>query len=178
MEEKIIIAGFGGQGILFLGKLICQSGMESGLNVTYFPSYGAEVRGGTANCNVILSDKEIPSPVIETADTLLALNEQSLLKFESLLNPGGLLVMNSSLIKTGQKRKDITVISIPASNIAYDLGNTKVANIVMLGLYNKAKGLLDNDKIIKNIQGSLAEFNIKAFDLGYNYKSSQERISI
>lgn len=178
MEEKIIIAGFGGQGILFLGKLICQAGMETGFNVTYFPSYGAEVRGGTANCNVILSDKDIASPVIETADTLLAMNELSLVKFESMLNPGGLLLLNSSLIKVAPKRRDVNIKSIPASNIAYDLGNTKAANIVMLGLYSKERSLLDNDKIMKNIKGPLADLNIKAFNFGCNFESNQERILI
>lgn len=169
MEEKIIIAGFGGQGILFLGKLICQAGMEKGLHVTFFPSYGAEVRGGTANCHVILSDKRVAQPVVEKADTLIIMSEPSLLKFESLLIPKGLLIFNSSLIKINLKRDDIFIESIPASDMAYKLGDVGSANMVMLGRYIKCRGLIPFESIERNIRGPKRDINLKAISIGVEY---------
>jgi 2-oxoglutarate ferredoxin oxidoreductase subunit gamma len=170
MEEKIIIAGFGGQGILFLGKLISQSGILAGLNTTYIPSYGAEVRGGTAHCHVVLSDSEIASPVIEKPDTLIMMNEPSFVKFEKIINSGGLIISNSSLISAKQKRNDVTEKFISATNIAEGLGNAKVANIVMLGFYSRLKNIISKDIILKNITGPLVELNRKAFNAGYEYE--------
>lgn len=165
MEEKIIISGFGGQGIMFLGKLICQAGMEAGFHVTYIPSYGAEVRGGTANCHVILSDKPIASPVIGKATTLIMMNEPSLLRFEHLLTPGGLLLINSSLVNTKPKRSDVQIESIPATDMAYKLGDVRVTNMVMLGKYIACRDLLSREIIVRNLKGPLADLNIKAVDL-------------
>lgn len=176
MEEKIIIAGFGGQGIMFLGKLICQVGMEEKYNVTYIPSYGAEVRGGTANCNVVLSDKAIASPVVDMASTLIVMNELSFLKYEKQILPGGLLLYNSSLIHVKPNRKDVLIESVSASNIAYDLGNIRVANIVMLGRYMAIKKILKKEDVIKNITGPLKDLNIKAFDAGFNCASEKAAI--
>lgn len=170
MEEKIIIAGFGGQGIMFLGKLICQAGMEEGYNVTFMPSYGAEVRGGTANCHVIISDSSIASPVITEATTLLIFNDPSLLKFEKNLVPDGFLLYNSSLVNVKPARKDIEISSVPATETAYKAGSTKSTNMVMLGRYAAYKKILSREKIIKNIKGISGEINLKAFDAGYRYE--------
>lgn len=166
MEEKIIIAGFGGQGIMFLGKLICQAGMEEGFQVTYIPSYGAEVRGGTANCHVVLSDNPIASPVVEKATTLIIMNEPSLQKFESFLSPGGLLLVNSSLINIKSERKDVRIEAIPATDLAYEAGDVRVTNMVMLGKYITCKTLLSRESAVKNIRGPLADLNVKAVDTG------------
>lgn len=166
MEEKIIIAGFGGQGIMFTGKLICQAGMKKGFNVTYLPSYGAEVRGGTAHCNVVVSDNLIASPVVEAADTLIMMNEPSLLKFESLLRPEGLVLFNSTLINVSPRRNDISAVAVPATAIAYQLGNVKVANMVMLGKYIASKEFLPVEEVKDMIKGPLSDLNTEAISEG------------
>ena len=130
---SLLIAGFGGQGILFAGKLLAQSAMLEGRHVTWFPSYGAEIRGGTANCTVIISDDMIGSPVVRQPDSLLIMNEASMKKFEPLLKPQGLLIINTSLIKELPERPDIEIIKIKASDIAEEFGNSQIANMVMLG---------------------------------------------
>lgn len=165
MQEKIIIAGFGGQGIMFLGKLISQAGMEMGFNVTYIPSYGAEVRGGVANCHVVLSDKTIASPVVGIATTLIIMNEPSLLRFESSLIPNGLLLINSSLINIQPKRQDIQIESIPATDMAYELGDVRVTNMIMLGRYIRCRNILSRDVVVRNLKGPLADLNLKAMDI-------------
>lgn len=134
-EERVIIAGFGGQGIMFMGKLLCYAGMLEGKQVTYMPSYGAEVRGGTAYCNVIISAEEIASPVVAEPTSAIIMNLPSLVKFEPMLLKKGLLVVNSSLVSRPPKRKDLEVIAIQATGIADGLGNTRVANMVALGAY-------------------------------------------
>lgn len=130
---SLLIAGFGGQGILFAGKLLAQSAMLEGRHVTWFPSYGAEIRGGTANCTVIISDDMIGSPVVRQPDSLLIMNEASMKKFEPLLKPQGLLIINTSLIKNLPERSDIEIIKIKATDIAEEFGSSQIANMVMLG---------------------------------------------
>ncbi|MDP3296726.1 MAG: 2-oxoacid:acceptor oxidoreductase family protein [Thermodesulfovibrionia bacterium] len=130
---SLLIAGFGGQGILFAGKLLAQSAMLEGRHVTWFPSYGAEIRGGTANCTVIISDDMIGSPVVRQPDLLLIMNEASMKKFEPLLKPQGLLIINTSLIKNLPNRSDIEIIKIKATDIAEEFGGSQIANMVMLG---------------------------------------------
>lgn len=132
MEHRILVAGFGGQGILFLAKLLAYSGMIEGKEVTWFPSYGAEVRGGTANCTVIVSDEMIGSPVVRNPEILLVMNTASLNKFQPRLKENGLLLYDSSLIKNPELRSDIKVLGVPAGDIAATLGNMKYANMVML----------------------------------------------
>ncbi len=134
--EKIIIAGFGGQGIILAGKLLAQTAMRAEKEVTFMPSYGAEVRGGTANCMVTISDEKIACPVISRPDSLIAMNKASLNKFGPRLKDGGLLIINSSLIDSEpQLSKSIEIISVPADQLAVELGNQKAANMVMLGAY-------------------------------------------
>jgi 2-oxoglutarate ferredoxin oxidoreductase subunit gamma len=133
MTEKIILAGFGGQGVLLAGKLLCIAGMREGKFVSHIPSYGAEMRGGTANCQVIISDEEIASPVVFHPDIAIVLNTPSLIKFESRVRPGGLLIYNSSLIDVKPSRDDITVVDIAANDIADNEGSSRSANMAAIG---------------------------------------------
>ena len=171
-KERIICAGFGGQGIMILGKLIAYSGMRNNLNVTWMPSYGAEVRGGTAHCTVIFSNGEIASPTVLMCDTAIIMNGPSLDKFIKKITPGGLLILNSSLADAPIKRKDIKVIRVPMTDIAHSLGNVRVANIVSLGVYMKEKNLFSSDIVKKGIRiafssnKDLITTNLKALKKG------------
>ncbi len=138
-----LIAGSGGQGILFLGKLIAHGAMLTGKKVTWFPSYGAEIRGGTANCTVVVSEDMIGSPVVKTPDILLVLNEASKERFEERVKEGGLMIMDVSLVKTPPGRSDIRVVEIPAAEIAASLGSAKSANMVMFGALLRENSFLD-----------------------------------
>jgi 2-oxoglutarate ferredoxin oxidoreductase subunit gamma len=174
---QLIIAGFGGQGILFIGKLFAHSAMLEGKHVTWFPSYGAEIRGGTANCTVIISNEMIGSPVIHRTNSLLIMNEASMKRFEPQLKPQGLLIMNSSLIKNSPNRLDIETIKVKATDIAEELGNTQVANMVMLGaLVGKTK-IIDPNTISRALREIIPEhkrdiipLNERAFKKGFNLK--------
>lgn len=135
MNEKLIIAGFGGQGVMAMGQLLTYSGMIEDKNVSWLPSYGPEMRGGTANCNVTISSDAVGSPVVVDSTTVIVMNLPSLDKFEASVEPGGKLFVNSSLISKKSTRDDIEVYYIPANDIANELGNTRIANMVMLGAY-------------------------------------------
>jgi len=140
VTKEFIIAGFGGQGIVSSGIILAYAGLLENLNVTFFPSYGAEMRGGTANCSVVVSDEKIASPVVVNPDIVIIMNEPSLLKFEPLVKPGGILFFNQTLIKSRPKRNDIEVIAVEANKIAEELGQGRIANMVMLGaLIKKTK---------------------------------------
>ena len=134
MTEQIIIAGFGGQGVMSMGQLLAYAGMLEGKNVSWLPSYGPEMRGGTANCNVIITDDMVASPIVTQASAVIALNKPSLDKFENAVIPGGMLFVNSSLIDRKSMRGDIEAFYIPANEIADELGSSKVANTVVLAL--------------------------------------------
>ena len=149
MEEKLIIAGFGGQGVMAMGQLLTYAGMIEDKNVSWLPSYGPEMRGGTANCSVILSDEPVGSPVVTDSTASIVLNKPSLDKFENSVVPGGKLFINSSLIDKKSVRNDIDVYYIPANEIAMELGNDKVANMVMLGAFLEATKLVDIESILK-----------------------------
>ena len=158
LYEEVIIAGFGGQGIILAGKLLAQTAMEAGKEVTYMPSYGAEVRGGTANCMVVIAEKEIACPVIGNPSSLIAMNKASLEKFAPRLQESGLLVMNSSLIDTKpQVNGTIRILAVPADEIAVELGNPKVANMVVLGAYLQTRGLLSPDAASKCLPQIIAK---------------------
>jgi 2-oxoglutarate ferredoxin oxidoreductase subunit gamma len=133
MQTEIVIAGFGGQGVLFAGQLLSYAAMDSGKEVTWIPSYGPEMRGGTANCTVIISDEEIGSPNVRMPAAALAMNMPSFDKYESSLKTGGILVVNASLVTRQPVRPDIRVVMVPASEIAETLGNKRMTNMVMLG---------------------------------------------
>lgn len=135
MLEQIIIAGFGGQGVLSLGRMLAESGMAEDKAVTWLPSYGPEMRGGTSNCHVIISDGDIGSPLITKTDVLIVLNKPSLVKFERDVCAGGLVLINSSIIDVKAKREDVRAHYIPASDIANELGDARCANAVLLGAY-------------------------------------------
>lgn len=141
---EIICSGFGGQGVLVAGMILADAGMEEGKHVTWYPSYGSEMRGGTANCNIKMDDKEIPSPYCHDIDILYTLNDAAIDKFESQIKPGGILLVNSSLVRPERKfRHDVTVIKVPASDIANELDNPKGTNIVMLGALSYASHHFD-----------------------------------
>ena len=151
MLVKIVIAGFGGQGILSMGLNLAQAAMFEGKQVTYLPSYGAEVRGGTANCTVAISDEEIASPVASSPEYVIAMNLPSLVRFQNHVETGGLLFINSSLIEKEITRNDIDIVSVPANSIAERLGNSKSANMVMLGAFIKKTGLVSLDSMIDGL---------------------------
>lgn len=133
METSIIIAGFGGQGVLFAGQLLAYAGMDTGKHVTWIPSYGPEMRGGTANCTVIISDEPIGAPVVAQPDVAIALNKPSYDKYEPLVKPGGLLIVNSSIVSQESDRTDIETVYIAANAIAEEFGTVKMLNAVVLG---------------------------------------------
>lgn len=176
MQTEIIIAGFGGQGVLFAGMLLAQAAVEENKQTTWFPAYGAEMRGGTANSTVVISDDEIGSPVVVHPSGLIVLNEQSLNKFLAKPREGAVVVVNSSLCGLNVKKAGSKVICIPASEIAdKELGDGRVTNLVMLGAYLKASGLLKLrsaqnacEKVLKD-KKKLIAINQKALELGYNF---------
>jgi len=175
--EEVIIAGFGGQGIMLAGKLLAQTAMNAGKEVTYMPSYGAEVRRGTANCMVIISDEPIAAPVVSTPDSLIVMNKASLNKFAPCIKAGGLLIMNSSLIDTKpQLDETIDVLAVPADDIAAELGNQKAANMVALGAYLQKRRLFSPNAAAESLPHVLAKryhhtlpLNTKALQRGAEF---------
>ncbi len=173
MQSEVIMAGFGGQGILLIGKMLAYAGMHEGKEVSWLPSYGPEMRGGTCNCTVVVSDKPVGSPVIRSPRAVLAMNLPSLEKFEPDIRPGGLLLINSSLINRGSDRDDLTVIEVPANEIATELGNPRGANMVALGAYLGATDAVSLDEVIAVIRETFAakpaviDVNIEALRMGY-----------
>ena len=133
MQTEIVIAGFGGQGVLFAGQVLAYAAMDSGMEVTWFPSYGPEMRGGTANCTVIIGDEEIGSPLVLNPRAAIIMNLPSLEKYEETLQPEGVLIINASLIDQESSRDDLSVAKIPANEIAEELGNKRLTNMVLLG---------------------------------------------
>lgn len=174
-SEKVLMAGFGGQGILFMGRLLSYTGMINGYEVTFIPSYGAEMRGGTANCNVIVSKGPIGSAIIEVPDSLIVMNQPSLDKFEPKLKKDGLIIVNKSLVSRDVERKDIKTVYVSATELAEEkLGSNKVANLVALGSYLKATGLFSFEDVSKGLDGyvpenkrKMLEINLKALELGF-----------
>ena len=147
MKLKMFFAGSGGQGTLAIGQMIAKAAMDEGKEVTWLPSYGPEMRGGTANCTVVVSDRPIACPLINDADVLVVMNLPSLLKFESMVRPGGLMIVNSSLVPEKAKRDDIRVLYVPANDKAAELGSDKAANMVVLGAILKETGVVDKETI-------------------------------
>jgi len=164
MLDEIIIAGFGGQGVLLMGRLIAYTGMLEGRHVAWIPSYGPEMRGGTANCTVIVSSEEIASPVITNPMTLIAMNKQSLDKFELQVEKGGTIIMNESLISQDVKRDDVKVFKVPANEIANKLGNLRVANMVALGTYVASSKSIRMETIFQALEKSLGKKAEKIFE--------------
>lgn len=165
MLEKIVISGFGGQGVMLIGRLLAYAGMIEGKKVAWIPSYGPEMRGGTANCTVIISSKEIGSPVVSNPKTLIAMNQPSLDKFEPNVSESGLIILNDSLIAREVKRNDVKVIRIPADDVADKLGNSRSANMVILGAYVGQSGIVKMDTIFKALEKALAGRNKKLLEI-------------
>lgn len=176
MTKKTIFSGFGGQGVLMMGYVLAVAAMRDGKEVTYLPSYGAEVRGGTANCTVVVSDEEIFSPVASSPDYAVILNKPSLAKYENSVKKGGTIILNSSLIDVSPTRKDVDIVRVPANDIAKELGSDRTINMIMLGalaaktgitsLKSLMKGLTE---IVKGKKSSLMKLNQKALDEGAAY---------
>jgi 2-oxoglutarate ferredoxin oxidoreductase subunit gamma len=155
MLIKTIFAGFGGQGVLSMGLNLAQAAMLEGKNVTYLPAYGAEVRGGTANCTVAVSDEEIASPVASAPEFVVAMNQPSLIRFQHQLQSGGVFFLNSSLIEAEVMRGDIEVVRVPANSIAEEMGNARSANMVMLGAFTRKSNLVLLDGLIRGLEDAL-----------------------
>jgi 2-oxoglutarate ferredoxin oxidoreductase subunit gamma len=173
MQNDVIMAGFGGQGILLIGKMLAYAGMREGKEVSWLPSYGPEMRGGTANCTVVISDRPVGSPVIRSPRAVVAMNLPSLDKFEPDVRPGGLLLVNTSLINRKPTRDDVTVVEVPANEIANSLGNRRGANMVALGAYVGATEAVSLDGVIEVIRETFAakpaviDVNITALHRGH-----------
>ena len=173
MERNLMVAGFGGQGVMTLGKFLAEATCEStDKNVTFFPSYGAEQRGGTANCYVVISDDDIGAPLGDQMDDLIVMNDPSLSKFLYKLVPGGTLYINSSIVKSKITRTDIKVVKAPVTGLALEMGSAKVLNIIMLGVYVGYTQVVPEDVVWRTIEHKLGKkpallpLNRQAFDLG------------
>ena len=174
MQNDVIMAGFGGQGILLIGKMLAYAGMHEGKEVSWLPSYGPEMRGGTCNCTVVISDTTVGSPVIQSPRAVLAMNLPSFEKFEPDLRSGGVLLVNTSLIERKTSRDDLVVVEVPANEIAKELGNPRGANMVALGAYLGATGAVSVEEVEKVIRETFAakpkvvDVNIEALHRGYD----------
>lgn len=164
IETSIIISGFGGQGSLFAGQALAYAGMDAGLHVTWIPSYGPEMRGGTAHCTVILSDEPIGSPLVTRPDIAIVMNLPSMDKYEPLVQPDGLLVVNGSLVEREAERDDIRVIRVPADDMAGELGDRRMANMIMLGAMLAETELLPLEAIDQTLEVHLPERHRKLLD--------------
>jgi len=157
MTEEIIIAGFGGQGVLSMGKILAYSGIMQDQEVSWMPSYGPEMRGGTANVTVIVSDERISSPILNYYDTAIILNQQSMDKFEQRVKPGGILLYDPNGITHHPTRKDITIYKIEGARLSAEMGNTKIFNMIVLGAYLKVKPIVKLENVIRGLKKSLPE---------------------
>lgn len=172
---EVISAGFGGQGVLTAGLILAKIAMDNGKNVTWIPSYGSEMRGGTANCGVKISENDIASPFVKNIDVLIAMNAPSIDKFEKMIKPGGTLIVNSSMVKGREYREDINVVEVPANDIAHDANNPRGVNIAILGAFIKATNILDKETFAKGIENFFADkgkvnpANEICFEMGYNF---------
>ncbi len=178
MQQEVIIAGFGGQGVLFTGQLLAYTGMDEGKAVTWIPSYGPEMRGGTANCTVVVSEEEIGSPLVKNPTAVIAMNLPSLDKYEDLVAEGGVLVVNTSMVNREVERKDIKVVSIPGNEIAQEIGSERSLNMVMLGGLLGNLDLLSLDAVEKALEAHLPKrhqkflpANKEALRKGAEYKA-------
>ena len=176
MEKNFIIAGFGGQGVLLAGEVLANAFMISGKNVTWYPCYGAEMRGGTVNCEIVMSDDEVSSVNKSEADYIIVLNQASFDKFEEKVRKGGTLIVNTSLAEEKRNRSDIDYVFAPISEMAEGLGNVKMANMLALGLLSKSSKLMSVEILLNALatvlpphRQKLLPLNEKAMDMGYKY---------
>lgn len=176
MKEEIIIAGFGGQGVLSMGKILAYAGLMENLEVTWMPSYGPEQRGGTANVTVIVSDSPISSPVLDKYDTAVLLNQQSLDKFEAKVKPGGLLIYDPSGIHHPPTRTDITAVPVDAMTAAIEMNNSKTYNMILLGALLKHRPIVSVDAVLRGLKKTLPDRHYHLIPL--NEKAIERGISI
>jgi 2-oxoglutarate ferredoxin oxidoreductase subunit gamma len=176
MLEEIIIAGFGGQGVMSMGQLLAYAGMLEGKHVSWLPSYGPEQRGGTANCAIVVSDEPVGSPVVSRPSAAIILNNPSFDKFEPHIRPGGLLILNSSLVSRKTARKDVKVIEVKATHLANELGNSQIANMILLGTYlantpfiSLHSVVYSLNKVLSPEKSHLIELNMKALEKGASF---------
>lgn len=174
---EIIIAGFGGQGVLVMGQLLANAGMLEGKEVSWYPSYGPEQRGGTCNCSVVISAGEIGSPIVSEPDAVIVMNRPSLDRFEPAVKPGGILVYNTTLVDRAPERSDITAIGIPATAVADELGNSRIANMVALGAFLKASPVVSPESISRSLERVMSQrhhhlipLNMQALERGRAYQ--------
>ena len=179
MNKQILIAGFGGQGILFSGKFLAYSGLIRDLEVSWLPSYGPEMRGGTANCSIILSDTKVGSPIVDKPDILIAMNAPSLDKYVDAVNPGGKIFVDSSLIEKKVERSDVETYYIPATRLASEQNLPGLANMIIIGLMLQHSDVMPYDqvekamsKVVSAKKQNLFDLNMKAVELGYGYKEA------
>ncbi|MBN1858354.1 2-oxoacid:acceptor oxidoreductase family protein [Candidatus Bipolaricaulota bacterium] len=176
MERSVVIAGFGGQGVILAGKILAQAGMDHGLEVTWLPSYGPEMRGGTANCTVVTSDSPVGSPIVDEPSALVAMNRPSLDKFAALVVAGGTILVNSSLIEAPIERSDVRVVSVPLNALAAKIGNARTINMIALGALIKATAIVPLETLKRTMEkafedsgkAKLVAVNIQAIEEGYN----------
>ena len=176
MMTKTAFAGSGGQGVLSMGYILAFAAMRDKMNVTYLPSYGAEVRGGTANCTVCVSEEEIASPVASSPDYVVVLNKPSMIKYQKLIKKGGIMLINSSLVEGTPERDDIKILQIPANKMALELGNERAVNMIMLGAYAAKTGVTTLESLIggmsevlKSKKAGLIELNKAGIEKGAEY---------
>lgn len=157
MEKRVLVAGFGGQGVMVIGQMIGQASWMAGKKAIFLPQYGPEQRGGTANCTVTISDEEIGSPIGRTVDALIVLNDVSLKKYLPMVKPGGIVIVNTSICKEKVTREDVNVCYIPANDIAREIGNEKVANLVIIGAYISKSGAISEEQIWEAVKVKLGK---------------------
>jgi 2-oxoglutarate ferredoxin oxidoreductase subunit gamma len=153
--SEVIISGFGGQGTLFAGQILAYAGMDAGKHVTWIPSYGPEMRGGKARCTVVVSDEEIGAPIVRRPTSAIVLNIPSMEAYEPAVKPGGTLIVNSSLVDLTSRRDDITVLYVPATEMATEMGNPRVANMILLGAWAVATGVLTLQQLAQALSDHL-----------------------
>ena len=178
MQNEVIVSGFGGQGVLFGGQLIAYTAMDLNKQVTWIPSYGPEMRGGTANCTVIVSDEEIGSPLVNAPKAVIAMNLPSFTKYEPLIKPDGVMIVNTSMVDRAPVREDITILSLPANEIAEEVGSPKSLNMVMLGALLSQLPLFPLDAVIESMNIHTPERNkrfipgnVTALKAGFEYRA-------
>ncbi|MCI5994159.1 MAG: 2-oxoacid:acceptor oxidoreductase family protein [Clostridiales bacterium] len=177
-DFEIVIAGFGGQGLLFAGKVLAYAGLVEGRQLSWLPSYGPEMRGGTANCNVILSDNPVGSPIVEHPNVLMVMNNPSLDKYENAVQPGGTVFVDSTLIGRKLMRTDVEAVYIPATQMAIDMGVPTLANMILLGAIIEKTGCIDFGsveaalhKVIPARKANLFDVNMQALNAGREFKA-------
>ena len=178
MKEEIVFAGFGGQGIMLMGKALSYAAMNNGKFVTWMPSYGAEVRGGTAHSMVVISDTSVASPIVKEPSICVVMNKPSLKKFETKIKPKGLLIINKSLVEDDCGRKDIDILELPATNMAFKLGSVRIANMIALGALLAKRSILPIQSLIESLKDvipksrqNMLSINESAIRKGYEYGS-------